>query len=162
MVTPVHSEMLQRWHLVGLHPTHDALIRRLASHECRMLEGESRNVSIEWSISERIGRWSDWASADEVDVIIVHATRLIEAVDAYVDHPQTFLSRTEHRRCLRLVWSGFDRDRKDLLWASSCLAHGVITNPAVLQSWIGSCVRNANAIPKPFHPFLRKIQPSAI
>jgi len=153
-------EYLQRWRLIGLQASHEALIRRLAIAECSALENERPGLSIDWSVSERIGAWSEWSNSHEVDVILIHAARLMEAVDAFFDSSQTMLPGTETRKCLRLVWSGLDRSRNDLLWANQWLAHGVITDPATAQSWVRIAVRKANAISKPPHPFLRNLPPS--
>lgn len=155
-------EYLQRWRLIGLQPNHEALIRRLAVAECSALENQRPGLSIDWSISERIGAWSEWASSHDIDVTIIHATRLMEAVDVFINSSQTMLAGTETRKCLRLVWSGLDRSRNDLLWANQWLAHGVITDPATAQSWIRNAVRKANTVPHPPHPFLRNLSPSTI
>lgn len=155
-------ESLQRWRLIGLQSNHEALIRRLAVAECCWLENERPGLSIDWSVSERIDAWSEWANSHEIDVMIIHAPRLMDAVDAFIDSSQTMLCGSETRNCLRLVWSGLDRSRNDLLWANQWLAHGVITDPATAQSWVRSAVRNANTVPRPPHPFLRNPPPSII
>lgn len=156
------DEYLQRWRLIGLQPNHEALIRRLAVSECRALDGERPGRSIDWSVSERINAWSEWANARDVDVIIIHAPSLIDAVEAFMDSSQTMLCGTETRNCLRLVWSGLDRSRNDLLWALQWLARGVITDLSTAQSWIRNAVCNANTVTRPPHPFLRNLPPSII
>jgi hypothetical protein len=156
------DDYLQRWRLIGLQPNHEALIRRLAVSESCALENQRPSRSIDWSVSERIDAWSEWANARDVDVIIIDAPILIDAVEAFIDSSQTMLCGTETRSCLRLVWSGLDRSRNDLLWANQWLAHGVITDPATAQSWVRNAVRNANTVPRPPHPFLRNRPQSII
>ncbi len=164
------EHLLQRWHLVGLPPMHEALIRRLAKQECDLVYKDSplskdsqRELSIAWSVAESLDSWSAWSHPDSVDVLIASADALMTLIENSSLSPQDLLfdapsNGMESGRCLRLVWSGLWGSHNDLGWATEFFAQGVIVDPTSLQSWIRIAVHKAPAIPKPLHPFLRDLK----
>ncbi|MFO0013508.1 MAG: hypothetical protein ACK553_12245 [Planctomycetota bacterium] len=154
--------LVQRWHLIGLLPIHDAAVRRLAHEECLALQMDSRDLSIAWTAAERMHRLSEWVRPAHADVVIATADCLVEALDGEPNASQPFLPGTENPSCLRLVWSGLNGSRNDLEWATAWFASGTIIDPTSLQSWVRTAVRHAASVPKPPHPFLRDLRlPSA-
>lgn len=155
--------LLQRWHLVGLQPMHDAMIRRLAIQECGVANKElNAEISIAWSTSDEMTSWSSWKIAEEIDVLIVAADLLIKMLTSSSASLSSHPLGTESRSCLRLVWSCLDSSQNDFGWATEYFANGVIVDPVSLQSWIRIAIRKARTLSKPPHPFLSDLKlPSA-
>ncbi|MCU0708806.1 MAG: hypothetical protein MUF23_10985 [Pirellula sp.] len=149
------SCVAQRWQLVGLHPMHEAMIRRIAKEECEAASRDAQaELSILWSRTEKLTQWSDWSRASQADVIIMDADRLVDAMEAAGYLNSTTLLATGKDQCLRLIWKGLDGNMDDLCWSTEWLACGVIADAISLRAWTRSAVRHARTIPKPPHPFL--------
>lgn len=153
------EKLLQRWHLVGLLPMHDAMVRRLVHEQCDLVAQErQREISIAWSTSDHLESWSAWSRAVDWDVVIVAVDPLLSLIEKSFTTSQTRLLGTENRNGLRLVWSGIHGGQNNFGWVTEYLANGVIVDPQSLQSWIRIAISKAHSIAKPPHPFLRDLE----
>jgi hypothetical protein len=152
----------QRWHLIGISPIHEALIRRLAKEECLRWSRDDSILTIAWSMSARLDHLDPWIRGDAFDVVIATDRSLIDAMD---DHSTTFPLfhfGTLNPACLRLVWYGLHGGCDKLACVHASLANGSITDPSSLQSWVRVLVRCAESAPMPTHPLVAGWKTSTI
>jgi hypothetical protein len=149
----------QRWHLIGLVPMHDALIRRLAIQERELTNRiQGVDVNIEWSASPRLESWRVWTQPEPIDITIIHRDQLLDAIERLgaFDRSQ-FLVRDSDWR-MRLLWSWFPFGKHDVSWGTHWLAAGAICGPRTLQSWIRVANRKGSLGPRPPHTLLRELK----
>jgi len=149
----------QNWHVIGLHPMHEAMVRRVAMEE-RQHANRSLDLDVELacSSSPKLDQWSHWTHPYEADVMIVERDALFGAIQSFGPYTESDHLVHQSETCLRLVWHWNAVGHRDLRWCTQWMACGVIHRPSSLLSWVHAATYRGPLRPRSPHSLLRDLQ----